>query len=484
MNKLISVALLAVMLLGILSACKNKDNDAASSNITSSDAAYSEVSTQSQTSSKENVSSKEESKKPAESTPSKAENTSKVENTSKAETSSKAEVSSKVDVQNTVSTNIIQTVGPSKFLEIGVYHFEPHWTTHYGTDENSRFKEFEDVVSQGYFNSVICSGTYFGHEKFWEIVKKYDLKVWLSCYSYYDSEKLDSKGKPVVTTIDTWVQNTAEKYVSRIRNDQEKFKYFQGFFFDETIWRGQSNRDFLTMTEALYKKYGRRIHVCESMFIFKNWGSTADDVDMDFECTADYRNAMTPASKPFGNSKAFKYVTDIGLDYYYFDVRDGTKTTASLEKYMKAFPEIKSGADFYKVMYEFMTKAIGENKNIWYWPCSYTTSIYTELNEYKDPNDPNKMLRANEDYCLAQLEFFKDLLLEQKYQGGIYLYNYIDADAKTKPFERGLVSHLVVWDKYGNQLLQSSEPKWSLYSRRLQSICEEFRNTKANQVMY
>ena len=86
MKKLISVALLAVMLLGILSACKNKDNGVASSNITSSDAAYSEVSTQSETSSKENVSSKEESKKPAESTPSKAETSSKVENVSKAVT--------------------------------------------------------------------------------------------------------------------------------------------------------------------------------------------------------------------------------------------------------------------------------------------------------------------------------------------------------------------------------------------------------------
>ena len=479
MKKLISVALLAVMLLGILSACKNKDNGVASSNITSSDAAYSEVSTQSETSSKENVSSKEESKKPAESTP------SKVENVSKAETSSKVEeVSSKADVQNTVSTNIIQTVGPSKFIEIGVYHFEPHWTTHYGTDEDSRFKEFEDVVSQGYFNSVICSGTYFGHKRFWEIVKKYDLKVWLSCYSYYDSEKIDKSGNPVVTTIDTWVKNTAEKHVAKIRNDQEKFKYFQGFFFDEPILRGQSNRDFLTMTEALYKKYGRRIHVCESINIFRNWNSTADDFDMDFELTVEYRNAMTPKSKPFGNTKAFKYVTDIGLDAYNFDVREGTKTTQELQKYMDAFPEIKSGADYYKLMFNFMKKALGDSKNIWHWPCSFTTSIYTELNNYRDPNDPKKMLRANEDYCLAHLQFFKDLLLEHKYQGGLYLYNYYDADAETKPFEKGLVSHLVVRDKYGNQLLQPSETKWSLYSRTLQSICEEFRNTKANQVMY
>lgn len=446
MKKFISLALASLISVLILCSCAPKANENVSSVIPDTESTTSIVSTNSQTVSK--VESKSESKAESK-TESKSE--SKVESKAESKVESKKEESIPAVSQTaskSESVSVIKRVDDC--LEMGIYHFQPYWTTNYGDSEEDRLREFEDVIKQGYFNSFIASPHTIDMQGMWDIVEKYDLNVWMSLYDYYQSDK---------QTLDEWLDYAHEGY-QHVLKDKNRQKYFKGFFFDEPIWRGQSNADFLAMTEALYKKYGRRIYVVDSLAIFANWRSEADNAPMD------------KVGAKFANSNAFKYVTDLGFDHYTYDVRPGAGNGGKISNYTAKNPEVTDAQSLYRQVTKNMLKCAGD-KNVWYWPCAFTYSIYGGL---------NGISRADEAYCLAHIDFFYQLLKEQKYQGGIHLYTY--KNSTSNPNELGLASKLIVVDENGTQLLFPSKPKWQYVSAKIKNICQEYDNKKANHVQY
>ncbi len=407
MKKLISALLTSLIILSFC-ACSPKDNGTESSNTAQNESIYSNVEAESQDSGLN------------------SDNTSQ-----------------------TQSSGVVQKI--NNFVEFGVYHFQPHWTTHYGTASFQRLEEFEDVIKQGYFNSFIISPQTVGNYEMWEIVKKYDLRVWLSLYSYYDSRK---------QTLDSYM-NTVEGYYQQIAVDKERLKYFQGFIFDEPIYRGGSNADFLAATEALYKKYGKRINVVEGVDAFINWRSEKDNPDI---------NAYDVKR---GHSDAFKYVTDIGFDHYWYDIREGAQNGGEIENYAKNNKNITDAKSFYKENIRITLEATGGNKNVWVWSCAYATDIRGGL---------NGIMRADEDYCLELLDFYDEVLRSQKHQGGLYGYTYINSTTDAE--EVGLSSKLVVKVNGEQKLLPEHKDKWVRYSNRLKELCKQYRNTEAVQVEY
>lgn len=431
MKKIICLLLFALVIAAFLCACgENKTN--ASSALTESEETKSETalsSTVSTISKNEESSNKEES--------------SKIEASSEAETSSKK--SNKVE-RPTASQSTSQTVKVSanQAVAITAYHFSPQWAENYGESEDDHYREFEDVLSNGYFNSVTTKWGHLLNPRFWEICKKYNVSVWMDTEKYVSSKR-------------TWDQymEYIDEYLVPIKNNPEWWELFQGFHWDEPVWNYQTNADFLYMTENLYKKYGKRNFPVLATGEFTG-------VEGNFIDTTDIENRkMVPES--------MKYLTDIGFDSYGVDVREGAANGSIIKETAKELPDVKDGVSYYKELTKLLLRMVGHDVNIWFFPCAYTTNLWGGL---------NGLGVADEEYCLAHLNFFHEYLMEFEHKGGIQLYTYYQWDEG----KLGLQSHLVVKDENGEQTLRPSEAKWRKYSARLRELTEKYKNMNANPI--
>ena len=433
----------SAVLASIFCACAQNPNQNASSGLTSSEAAYSEVETSSAASSEKQNDKKESSSQKQEKSSSEKENSTsskiKVErpNSNNAETSSKnnnAGTSSK-------SEGIKKNVKPAEALQIGAFHFNPKWTTNYGDDEHGRMLELENVLKAGYFNTFQVELPYAANQKMWEICLENDVSVWILLYGYFDSTE---------TTIEQYIAEV-DKAVSVIKSNPEWWDNFCGFAFEESVWRGQTNADFLTESEALYKKYGKRNHVVLATGEFTG----VEGNELQLGVSADQMKKMLPSS--------FKYCTDVAFDSYSVDVRDGAYNGSIIASTQKELPNVTDGQSYYRELTKLLVRLAGHDVNVWFYPCAYTPNLWGGG-------------RADEDYCLAHLEFFDRLLAEQDYQGGLMLYTYTQF---SNPNEIGLQSHLVVQNLEGDVLLRPNEMKWYRYSARLGEITTKYKETKA-----
>jgi len=350
---------------------------------------------------------------------------------------------------STESGGIIANVNPAKTTGIGVWHFQPYWTTNYGTSVEKRMEEFEDVLKEGYFNTVIVSEQYAANEQFWEICIENNVSVWMSIYSFYNSSK---------TTINAFMANV-DKIASKIQSNPEWWSNFNGFEHEENILRGQSNADFLASTEALYKKYGKRNFVCHGTGEFTNFEGNQNQINMD----------ATNIKKV--NPQALKYITDAGLDSYSVDVRDGAPNGNKYKEWQSVSPNIVDGKTYFSEHTKVLLSLYDHDVNVWFLPCAYTTYLWGGLNGLK---------RADEAYCLAHLEFFYDLLNEYEFKGGMFLYTYKDNTKNV--LEQGMQSHLVVESSTGGYKLCPDEAKWEKYSKRLKEMTSEFKSKQASLI--
>ena len=94
-----------------------------------------------------------------------------------ATSSKKATVNRGDDDSQTESSGIKEFKNPGTVM-LGCFHLNPGWCTYYGTDYESRMKEFEDIVKQGYFNTYLLGTDEYFPEAV-EIVAKYGGTVWV-----------------------------------------------------------------------------------------------------------------------------------------------------------------------------------------------------------------------------------------------------------------------------------------------------------------
>ena len=323
----------------------------------------------------------------------------------------------------------------------------------YGTSREAALMEIADVAAAGYINSLSDRGN-LKYDDYWDLVIKYDLTVWYSEFAIFDSSK---------TTIDkhlSYLYNIIDNYVKPY---PERWERFNGFWYDEKIWRGETNADFVTVTKTLYKKYGKRNYAVvatgEISGIEGNSdliGTTADEMD-----------------KMLGSS--FQYVTDAGFDSYGIDVREGALNDDIARRYKDEMPGIIDGKSYYREYTALLTRLVGHDFNLWYLPCAYTCSVAGGLDGIK---------KANEGYCLGHLEFFYDELETKQYAGGLMLYVYGLSAKSENNGTRGLKYHLVVKNgDYSSEEIYKIHPetdKWERYSERLQMIVSRYNSTKAN----
>ncbi len=451
LKKTFAAVLVCALMAVFFCSCAGGGEQNVSSAVASSEAAYSEVETTSEVSSEPETSS---------------EASSEQSSSEKEEESSSSKIaivrpgasSEEVNSEQTSSRGqaVTLSVNPADALSIGVYHFTPDWARKMNGDktaetEDERYKEFEDVIAAGYFNTVIVPGSFINKDRFWEICEHYGISVWMSLYSFFNSAKTD---------IDSYIANSVDPYISYIKSDPERWELFCGFHHEENIWRGQSNADYLTMTQTLYQKYGKRNFTVFATGEFTGYEGNQLQIEMD---AADMKKV---------NPAALKYTTDMAYDSYSVDVRTGASNGGKYQEWQNISPNIVDGQSYYREMTKVMLELLDHDVNVWFFPCSYTTSLWGGI---------NGLTRADESYCLAHLNFFYQHLKEQEYQGGIFLYTYY----QFREVEKGLRNHLVVEDWAGNQLIALEETeKWYQYSSRLREITSEFKNTKANHATF
>ncbi len=425
--------LLAVINLFCICACGNEKKPV-SSNVIESEIVSSEASSEEIKSSSENETSSL-----------KEEISSKEGLSSKEETSSEEKTSStkRPSIDRTSSQTESESVKVTfkNSIQIGMHGFGPGSNCYnLGKTTDDAYREFEEVIQEGYVTTV-CTREAMLQKRFWDIVVKYDLTVWFSAWAIYDSSK---------RTLDKYCSisgNPVYKVVEFIKDKPEWWDRFNGFWYDEKIWRGETNDDFLAETKFFYQKYGKRNFAVLATGEFTGVEGNEDLIGT----SAENMKKILPY--------AMEYLTDIAFDSYGVDVRDGVDLSHRLKDWQERIsPNIVDGKTYYIEMTNLLLRLVNHDVNVWFYPCAYQPYSYAE-----------------EDYCLSHLKFFVDLLEKQKHQGGIFLYVY---HSQTGSLE----DRLIVKDDDNRQLLLPNEDKWVYYSQGLKKIAQKFRETDGNLV--
>ncbi len=439
MKKIIAAALLCFFVFGIACSCGQKDKQNDSSTTIAPEKNSSTITTTSDVSSEVDTESEEGSSK-------------KEDNSSKGSTSSKLQVVRPGSSGSSSNSQSIK-VAPADRKCVVMCGFSTDTAKSYGTSREASLQEMEDVIAAGYVNSLSDRGN-FKHDDYWEIVIKYDLTVWYSEFALFDSTK---------KTIDQHFKALYDEVDNYIKPYPERWERFNGFWFDEHIWRGETNEDFVTVTKTLYQKYGKRTYAVVATGEISGIEGNEDLIGT----SADEMNKMLGSS--------FKYVTDAGFDSYGIDVREGAPNNDIAHRYQDEMPGIYDGKSYYREYTDLLTRLVDHNFNLWYLPCAYTCSVAGGLNGIK---------KADEGYCLAHLDFFYNELENKQYAGGLMLYVYGLSEKSENAGTRGLKYHLVVEeDDYASEDIYKLHPetdKWKRYSQRLRQIVNNYNSKKAN----
>ena len=347
-KKILALALSVFVISAFFIGCSNKNNteDKVSSYIAEIESeAIADVET----------SSEEESSKENE-TSSKPETSSKEQSSSKNETSSK-ENSSKIEVSRptqtsskTESDDIKKYKNPAN-LGMMSYHLNMNWCS--GVDKE---EEFRAIVNEKYFNQYILDA----HPNILteaKIIGEAGGSFWIQI----------SKSKKV---SDKLYWDDLDFYIQTI-NRMGYGDLLNGFHWDEPLWGGKiSNKEFLEVTEYLYKKYGKRNFPVFATGEFSGFEGNQNDLNIPAE-------SMGKVTTP-----AIRYCSDVGFDSYSVDVRDGAPNANKYAQWQDAIddPLIVDGKSYYTRHKEFLKKHSGHDVNVWYFPCCYYNYLWGGLN--------------------------------------------------------------------------------------------------------
>ena len=303
----------------------------------------------------------------------------------------------------------------------------------------------QDIISAGYVNSL-CETSLLRDKEYWKFIIDNDLTVWYDANSLFDSS---------TTTLDSYLSylyKTVDQYIIPF---PDRWERFNGFIYNEKIRRGEDSDDFVAETQAVYRKYGKR-----TLAIL----ATGEFSDID-------GNDGNAKNMNKFRGDALRYVTDVVFDSFTIDVRDGEHNNAVKEKYQEFMPEVVDGKSYYRELTELLIDRVEHQVNIWFMPCAY--NVLTESNA-------DGIERADEEFCLAQLDFFYEELSEYDNTGGLMLYTYgMSSTDEGKRGLRGLKYRLAVENDEGGYKIRPDEEKWLKYSERLKEIVNDFNTKKA-----
>ncbi len=332
-------------------------------------------------------------------------------------------------------------------LMLGSFHFSPTWCDSFGSDEKSRMREFREVVEQGYFNTFLLPTDKYLVEAT-RIVAENGGTVWLGA-GKFNSEK-----------------NTIENYTKNIKAKLDALEkeglrdVVLGFYWDEPIWHGQKNGDFLAQSKVNYTVFGlRNFPVFATGEFSKLEGNEANLGGV----TADQMRKLDPACAI--------YITDAAYDSYSVDVRDGASNGGpnQFAKWQKNVSDkVVDGKSYYTEYKNLLKKHIGHEVNYWYYPTAYFCHLYGGL---------GGITYSDEDYCIAHLEFMAEDIMKDEHPGGLIIYTYYTFSDST-----GFHKRMDLADSFGNYKIYHDYEKWEKYSDALRNTTAKFNSIKTNPI--
>ena len=328
-----------------------------------------------------------------------------------------------------------QTIG------LAGYHSQLKYCTSNGSTTDAKIEEFTTLVNSGYFNTwfVSLNADALTQAK---IIAEAGGTIWIAVGQFYSSK----------TSIEKFMENV--DYYMNLLKDAGYGEIINGFSWDEPVYQGMTNADFLLMTKSLYQAYGLRNFPVFATGEFSGLEGNQDAIGTE----ADDMNKVLTSS--------LVYVTDVAFDAYGVDVRDGvTPTEETLARWReKISPKVNSSKDYYTEFKNKLLNHVGHQANVWYYPCAYEAPVGTGLGGIK---------KADEGYCLGHLEFMAEEILNEDYPGGLVLYTY-----HTSGERFGLQRHVSIKGKDGRYKYYPDEEKWDTYFDTLKYICTKFSSNK------
>ena len=335
---------------------------------------------------------------------------------------------------------------------IGCYQVRMGVMDHYGDDLLSRVQEFKDVVKQGYFNSFLLSYDQKYNQYEMPIIAESGGTFWLGM------------GRFSTAGLETEAEKKAKEddYIAKV---QEAIDFvdslgcldlLNGFYYDEPIWTGQSNEDFLTQTKIHYVNFGLR-----NFPVFATGEFTAEEGNAGGDIpNADEMRKLNPSSA--------KYLTDVSFDSYRIDVRpEATYPQATYDRWEKNtgnVHECSSGLDYYTAHRKWLIEYIGHPANFYHYPTAYhVKNIQGGLTSI-----------ADEAFCTGHLEGLAKDVLSDKAGGGLMLYTYPTNNLSSL----NLSARLPIKDKNGYYTMFPEEEKWFTYDKALKNVKKKFDATK------
>ena len=434
-RKVLAVVFAALMVAGVFASCtKEPVTSDDSSTVASAEGVSSEKEEASSSSKKESSSNKTQSvsSKKQDKDEEETETSSKKNGARPGNDEEEEEVSSE-----TQSTSV-KVYKNNDTLQLHCYHFNMGYCDSYGTDNESRIKEFTQVVEGGFFNTYVLSLNADILQQV-EIIAKNGGTIWLHTP---DSFGHDSQLEGYIDECKFYFDLLEKKGYLNLVN---------GFHWDEPA----PNESFLKLTERLYKEFGLRNYPVFAVFSFS--GAIGNEGE---ENIVDGYYKLNPAMA--------KYLTDVGYDAYSVDVREGA-TNGNLYKdwQEKLAPGIVDGKSYYTEIKKVLQKCTGHEANFWYYPTAYATSLWGGLNGLKV---------ADEDYCIAMFEFLRDDLLKEKFAGGLGIYTYRDFHGGHTAFK----CRIDVKNENGSSLCDCGNV-WPRFSKLLKETRKQFDSIKRNK---
>ena len=429
-KKILSVVFAALMIVGVLAACGEKpvsSNDsstvASAEDVSSEKEASSSSKKESSSNKTQSVSSKKEDKEEKDETSSSKKNNVRPGNDEEDETSSETESEGIKQYKN------------NKTVMIGCFHLSMGFCSYYGKNSAEQEREFREICEQKYFNTYLLgTGPNLLTEA--KIIAENGGTFWLS------GGKFNSKTQSLDAMIEDY------KFYIDLLNSKGYGDLLNGFYWDEPILGKVTNDDFLMQTEALYKNFGLRN--------FPVFG----DVFFNFEGNEDI---IWQTDRRL-ETKACKYLTDVGFDSYSTDVRDGAPNGGAkkFEEWQRIISkDVVDGKSFYTEKRKQLMNIVGHPANFWHYPTAYVNYLWGGLNGLK---------YSDEDYCIANLEFLVEDVLKQEYPGGVILYTYADFHGENTGFR----AHADVKKENGEYAYVPQIPKWEKYCKLLRDTTERF----------
>ena len=343
-------------------------------------------------------------------------------------------------VSATVSSSVKHYKNPGH-LGLIAYHCSLRWCDTYGTDDASRLREFTEIVEGNYFNQWFLGTDINDLLIECELIAKSGGSIWLGIGYDPKSETLKQYEDKVRSILDALEKAGYRDLVN-------------GVHWDEPYWNNYTYKDLQDQMKVNYTVFGLRN--------FPVFG------------LAEFSDATPQTNKngdpmPWVCPEYSKYITDAGYDYYSVDVRDGASNGngAAYREHSGYLGEtVTTGKELYLGYTKRLKRLIGHDFNLWYFPNAYGTKTWDGV--------------ADEDFCIAHLDFFAEDMLKQKYPGGLAVYTYYTHT--TTHGYIGLKERIPIKDEFGNYTHFPEKEKWPSYFKLLQDYCKKFSSIKPKLV--